>query len=77
MISKNYFFALFFLSFNGLIAFSQPKFKSNAADHFRAIDINDSIVGPYDVSTGYGKELEFKLDHTIKEENSIWFNLQC
>lgn len=74
MIFEKYCLTLSFLILSSLIGYSQPKGnKPNAADHSRAITINDSIVGPYDVSTGYGKELEFKLDNFVKEENSIWF----
>lgn len=74
MSYKNCYLILFLLMFNSLVGYSQAKVnKPSSTDHSKAIEINDSIVGPYDVSTGYGKELEFKLDNFVKEENSIWF----
>lgn len=46
------------------------------ADRFSAIEIEDSIVGPLNVSLGYGAFKEFKssenADH-MQEDNSVWF----
>lgn len=70
---KIYYWAIAFVLLN-VTGFSQLKvIKQYAPDHSKAIEITDSIVGPYDVFKGYGKELEFKLDNFVKEENSIWF----
>lgn len=43
------------------------------ADFLTAIEIKDSIAGPYNVSFGYGKRKEFRFDEAITEDNSIWF----
>lgn len=74
MSFKIRYFFLLFICLNSTVSYPQLKLiKSNAADHSKAIEINDSIVGPYTVSNGYGRELEFRFDSGVREENSIWF----
>lgn len=68
---------LFVLAFSQL-AYSQVNIKPVKlanADAKNAIKINDSIVGPVNVSDGRGNILDFKLDRYIVEENSAWFKL--
>ncbi len=63
-----------FLLVSNITVYSQAKFaKLKNADFKYAIEIKDSIIGPVNVSGGYGSELDFKFDKDIKEENSAWF----
>lgn len=68
---------IYILSFLFIFAFTcanaQEPTKAASADFKNAIEITDSIAGPFNVSLGYGKEMEFKFDAKIKEDNSIWF----
>lgn len=77
---KHFFFLTFIIFFNG---FGNAQNKGNTnqniiniqkqdyADIENAIPIHDSIVGPYNVSLGYGKTKT--IFPGMQESNSIWF----
>ncbi|MCE3280168.1 MAG: hypothetical protein K0S44_2359 [Bacteroidetes bacterium] len=43
------------------------------ADFAMAIEIHDSIVGPVKVNKGFGSQMEYRRDVSMREENSAWF----
>ncbi len=49
----------------------QSEFSNS--DFATATEIRDSIIGPMNVSSGYGSQLDFKVSEGYKEENSAWF----
>jgi len=49
--------------------------KQPNADFKTAITINDSVVGPLNVSLGYGSIVDFRFDKDMKETNSAWFKI--
>jgi len=51
---------------------SKKLIKLSSADANKAIEITDSIAGPFNVSLGYGSKKEFTND-IGSETNSIWF----
>lgn len=53
----------------------QKLVKLPNADMKNAIEIQDSIVGPVNVSKGYGALREFRESSFIEESNSAWFKL--
>lgn len=46
------------------------------ADIKNAIEIQDSIIGPVNVSKGFGVVKDFRYDQVIDEENCAWFKLK-
>ncbi|MCZ8286370.1 MAG: OmpA family protein, partial [Bacteroidia bacterium] len=61
---------------SNVISRAERKLKSNLnADMKHATLISDSVIGPVNISKGYGTVLDFIVDPLYKEENSIWFKL--
>ncbi len=54
---------------------AQPPYmkKLPNADFATAMEIEDSIVGPTNVSLGNGTVMDFRFDKDIRETNSAWF----
>jgi hypothetical protein len=74
---KGYCVALIFL-FAKAFLFAQTsntRYRNLNKDFKTALEIKDSIAGPFHVSSGFGSKLEIREMLGFKEKNSSWFKI--